>query len=77
MDDVHHRMPVILDRESYSTWLDPTPRNPAQLTALLKPFESTLMKRYAVSPRVNLVANDDAECAAPWIPPQATLALEF
>jgi putative SOS response-associated peptidase YedK len=70
-------MPVILSSESYSTWLDPSFRNTAELAVLLKPFEPAFMKRYAVSPRVNQVANDDAECATPWEAPQATLALEF
>ena len=77
MGEVHHRMPVILGRDDYSTWLDPALGNTARLTALLKPFEPASMKRFAVSPRVNLVANDDVECAEPWSPPQATLALEF
>jgi putative SOS response-associated peptidase YedK len=77
MDGVHHRMPAVLSREIYSTWMDPTLRNTAELAALLKRLEPGPMKRYAVSPRVNSVINDDAECAVPWIPPQATLALEF
>jgi putative SOS response-associated peptidase YedK len=31
---------------------------------LLKPYDPRLMRSYAVSPRVNNVANDDQECSA-------------
>lgn len=34
-----------------------------QLYILSKPFDPALMRRYAVSSRVNLVTNDDAACA--------------
>jgi len=33
---------------------------------LLKPFDQALMRRYEVSSRVNLVKNDDPECAYLW-----------
>jgi putative SOS response-associated peptidase YedK len=63
--DVHDRMPVILAPEHYGCWLDPSMQDVASAVGLLKPFDSTLMKRYPVSTRVNLVANDDPECSAP------------
>jgi putative SOS response-associated peptidase YedK len=34
---------------------------------LLKPFDPALMRRYEVSSRVNLVKNDDPECAQPVV----------
>jgi putative SOS response-associated peptidase YedK len=33
------------------------------LKGLLRPFEVGMMKRFPVSTRVNLVKNDDPECA--------------
>jgi hypothetical protein len=33
------------------------------LEGLLRPYEASRMKRYPVSTRVNLVKNDDPECA--------------
>ncbi len=63
--DVHDRMPVILPTEHHGCWLDPTMQDVASVVSLLKPFDSKLMKRYPVSTRVNLVANDDPECSAP------------
>ena len=60
---IHDRMPVILDRESYDLWLDPGMTNVQVATELLKPYDARMMRRYAVSNRVNHVANDDAECS--------------
>ena len=62
--DVHDRMPVILSPEHYDLWLDPGFRCTKALTAMLGPFDATLMRRYPVSTRVNFVRNDDPECAA-------------
>ncbi len=73
--DVHDRMPVVLPSEHYDYWLDPTMQDVARAVSLLKPFDSKLMKRYPVSTRVNLVANDDPECSAPVDLPAATATL--
>ena len=62
---VHDRMPVILDPDAYDLWLDPGMRNVEAVSELLKPCDARLMRCYPVSTRVNHVANDDAECAAP------------
>jgi putative SOS response-associated peptidase YedK len=56
-------MPVILPTDHYALWLDPGFKNRDALKELLHPFEAGLMKRYPVSTRVNLVKNDDPECA--------------
>jgi putative SOS response-associated peptidase YedK len=62
---VHDRMPVILDRGAYDLWLDPGMRDVNEASELLKPFDARLMRCFAVSPRINSVANDDATCSAP------------
>jgi putative SOS response-associated peptidase YedK len=62
---VHDRMPVILDQDSYDLWLDPGMRNVIAASELLKPCDAGLMRRYAVSTRINQVANDDEECSRP------------
>src|SRR5208282_3084640 len=63
--DVHDRMPVILPAASYELWLDPGFRDVAATTEMLKPYDAGQMRRYAVSTRVNNVANDDSECSEP------------
>ena len=60
---VHDRMPVILPDGAYDLWLDPAFQRTDALCDLLQPFDASLMRRYEVGSRVNLVKNDDAECA--------------
>ncbi len=60
--DIHDRMPVILRRENYDLWLDPSLRDTASVSEMLSSFDAALMNRYPVSTRVNQVLNDDAEC---------------
>src|SRR5262249_55466408 len=61
--DIHHRMPVILRPEDYDFWLDPGVTAPSRVTSCLQPFDARLMKKYAVSMRVNSPENDDLACA--------------
>lgn len=61
--DIHDRMPVILSPDDYDLWLDPGMTHTASAVDLLKPCDAALMNGYPVSPRVNAVANDDAECS--------------
>src|SRR6266568_1076180 len=44
-------------------WLDPGVTDSQRVVDCLKPFDSTLMKKYPVSTRVNRPENDDQECA--------------
>ena len=62
---VHDRMPVILRREAYDLWLDPGMTDINVLSDLLKPFDARLMRSFAVSSRLNQVANDDEACSLP------------
>jgi putative SOS response-associated peptidase YedK len=62
---VHDRMPVILDQDSYESWLDPRMTNVSAASELLKPYDARLMRCYPLSTRVNSVANDDEECSRP------------
>jgi putative SOS response-associated peptidase YedK len=62
---VHDRMPVILHPDSYDQWLDPGMADVQIVSELLKPCEARLIRCYAVSTRINHVANDDEECSRP------------
>ena len=62
---VHDRMPVILDPDVYDLWLDPGMTKVEAVSDLLRPCDARLMRCYAVSTRINDVANDDEECSAP------------
>jgi putative SOS response-associated peptidase YedK len=62
---VHDRMPVILSKDDYDLWLDPGMTNAEAVADMVKPYPAEQMRNYAVGPRVNNVANDDAECSTP------------
>ena len=56
---IHHRMTVILGGEEVARWLSPeTPLE--EVLALTRPCPEEWLRMYAISKRVNKVANDDA-----------------
>ena len=56
------RMPAILRRRDYDTWLRGTP---VEAKAALHPYNSKWMQAYAVSPRINSTEPDDAGLIQP------------
>jgi len=62
---IHNRMPVILPESAFSQWLDPAPKNAANLQNLLVPYPSDEMKAYPISTAVNAPANDSPEIIKP------------
>lgn len=61
---IHDRMPVILDREVWAAWLDPSLPADGALALLDVPFDRDWTAE-PVSTRVNVAENDDAQCIAP------------
>ena len=62
LKSLHHRMPVILDPEDYTRWLDPSSSDP---TSLLNAYSSEKIAFHEVSLRVNSPKHDDPECRIP------------
>jgi putative SOS response-associated peptidase YedK len=62
---IHDRMPVILPREAYATWLERAADDAAAFEPLFEPFADDEMAAFAVSTAVNSPANDDPSCIAP------------
>ena len=60
LQQIHQRMPVILNPKDYDMWLDPTMQI-EQLQQLLQPYSSTAMTSYPVSTKVNKPTNDTPE----------------
>nr|WP_090843502.1 SOS response-associated peptidase [Alkalicoccus daliensis] len=58
MQDLHHRMPVILSKEAESIWLDRSVTEAEKLKPLLQPFAGE-MTAYEVPVTVNSPQNDD------------------
>jgi putative SOS response-associated peptidase YedK len=65
MASIHDRMPVILQPDTYSQWLDPAPQSPNRLNNLLVPYPTGEMEAYPVSTLVNSPGNDRPECVLP------------
>ena len=63
LDGVHDRMPVILPRRHYETWLTAPSSETERLAELLVPFDAAFMRRHPVSSLVNKPENDGPECA--------------
>ncbi len=64
LQPIHERMPVILPKDRYDQWLDPT-GNSEQLTELLRPFHAAPLKAIPIGTLVNNVRNDVPECLSP------------
>jgi putative SOS response-associated peptidase YedK len=60
--DVHDRMPGILHRDHYETWLTAPTEEGRGLSELLVPFEAELMTGCEVSSLVNSPQNDMPAC---------------
>lgn len=62
---LHNRMPVILPRESFSTWLSPANEDVSALQDLLAPASPEGFTFWPVSRRVNNARNEEADLVAP------------
>jgi putative SOS response-associated peptidase YedK len=64
MEPIHNRMPVVLEPDDYTTWLDlDTPAD--TLMHLLRPAAPGFLAAYPVSTTVNNPRNEDPTCIAP------------
>jgi len=64
MEPIHNRMPVILQQDMESLWLDVNITSSREVKGLLTPFSADLMVAYEVSQLVNSPCNDFPECIA-------------
>src|SRR5690606_9784813 len=67
MDQLHNRMPVILDPEDYGTWLQSDGQNLDELQHLLRPAPDEVLDAYPISTFVNRPQNEGPECVAPLV----------
>jgi putative SOS response-associated peptidase YedK len=65
LSPIHDRMPVILQREAWDTWLDRSVTDPAAVTPFLAPAPDDLLSRTAVAKLVNSVKNDGPQLLDP------------
>ncbi|HYK67876.1 MAG TPA: SOS response-associated peptidase [Streptosporangiaceae bacterium] len=62
---IHDRMPMIIDQERWSDWLDPAVNDVADVRALLVPAAVSGLRTYPVSPQVNSVRNNGPQLIEP------------
>jgi len=62
---IHDRMPLLVERERYAAWLDPTVDDPEELRRLLVPAAPGRLEAYPVSTTVNSVRNNGSELLEP------------
>lgn len=65
MEDIHDRMPVILEGEALAKWLDVRLTDLTALQAILRPFPAGRLIRYPVSDLVNKPQNESPDCVKP------------
>jgi len=61
MEQIHTRMPVILDKKNEREWLDPENQDIDALKKLLKPCPSEWLHCYEVSTKINSPKNNSAD----------------
>ncbi|MGH3329777.1 MAG: SOS response-associated peptidase [Nocardioidaceae bacterium] len=62
---IHDRMPMLVERDKYATWLDTTVSSAEDLRTLLVPAAPGLLEAYPVSTEVNSVKNNGAQLLEP------------
>jgi putative SOS response-associated peptidase YedK len=70
---IHDRMPLMVERDRWSAWLDPTVSGREDLLSLLVPAAPGRLEAFPVSTDVNNVRNNGPELVAP-IPAEDALA---
>jgi putative SOS response-associated peptidase YedK len=61
MEDIHHRMPVVLEDDTLDEWLDPANRDKPELESLLVPSPAGTLVHRPVATAVGNVRNDGPE----------------
>ncbi|TCI00481.1 SOS response-associated peptidase [Roseococcus sp. SYP-B2431] len=65
---MHARMPVILPREAWASWLAEAPAREEELRGLMRPAADSLLAFWPVGARVGRVSENDAALLAPAAP---------
>jgi putative SOS response-associated peptidase YedK len=65
LQDIHNRMPVILERAQLERWLRPGDPPQTGLMSLLRPAPADTLIRYPVDPRIGNVRNDSPDLLRP------------
>ncbi|QKY71814.1 SOS response-associated peptidase [Lentibacillus sp. CBA3610] len=67
MQDIHHRMPIILPKDQENAWIEAGDRTPIEAHHFLESLETEDMQAYDVARYVNSAKNNDEGCIAPLV----------
>ena len=59
---LHHRMPIILEKNDYAQWLDCTSQTTANVDTILKPIPPEKIKIHRVSNKINATKHNSPDC---------------
>lgn len=65
LNHIHDRQPLVLDRQHWDRWLDPTLTDGQEITGLLASSDPGRFTTWPISPAVNRVANNGPELLDP------------
>jgi putative SOS response-associated peptidase YedK len=65
LGQIHDRMPLLVEKDRYAEWLDPTRDDTDELTSLLVPAAPGRLSAYPVSTEVNNVRNNSPRLVEP------------
>ena len=68
MDEIHERMPVVIELADVGDWLDVSESGPHERSRLLDSAPAGTLRHYAVDPAVGSVRNDGPELIEPAAP---------
>ena len=67
MQDIHHRMPIMLPKDQEDAWITPRRFAPVEASRFLQQLEMESLTAYDVSSHVNAAKNNDEACIAPIV----------
>ncbi len=68
MDEIHDRMPVVIESNNVAGWLDASEHGPEERLALIRPAPKGTLSHYGVNPAVGSVRNEGPELIEPAEP---------
>ncbi len=68
MDEIHDRMPVVIELADAGDWLDVGPAGPDERLHLIRPARAGTLQHYGVDPAVGSVRNDGPQLIEPAEP---------
>ena len=67
MEDIHHRMPIILPKSKQDQWIKPGRMQPVEASQFLQAVGDEELAAYNVESYVNAAKHNDEQCIAPLV----------